>query len=138
MKFYLCNFVYIACLDDNTSPMHYTEVSSKNAVATYTLKYPSWEYEPPGNFMTVEMSIRVFVPWIPWISRKEIAFEKINYNITKSLNGHLDVIQSNRTINYDGNTALVSTLNYAKLDVNFSDPHGRNITTKILLNSRKL
>jgi hypothetical protein len=120
-------FVYLACLDDNTSPMHYTEVNSKEGVATYTLKYPSWEYEPRGSLMTVEMSVRVFVAWIPWISRREIAFDKIKYNITKSLNGHLDVTQSNRSIHYKGGRAVVSALNYTKLTVNFSDPHGSNI-----------
>ena len=111
--------------------MHYTEVTSKVGVATYTLKYPSWEYEPRGSLMTIEMSVRVFVPWIPWISRREIAFDKINYNITKSLNGHLDVTQSNRTIHYKGQRAVVSALNYTKLTVNFSDPHGSNIIIKI-------
>ena len=120
----------LSILDDDTSPMHFTELESPDGAESYTLRYPSRHYEPlaqPIDRMNVEMTVRVFIPWIFW-SRREIAYDKINYNITKSLNGQLDVSQINRTIRFDDyNRAIVSASNSTKFTVTLDDPHGNNI-----------
>ena len=113
-------------LDDDTSPMHYTELESKDGKANYTVSYPSYHYGH-RDIMKVMMTVRVFVPWIPYISRKEIAYDQIEYHITKSLNGRILVTQPDRDIKYINSRAVVSTLNMTKLEVNFHDPNGKSI-----------
>ena len=112
--------------DDDTSPMHYTELESRDGKANYTVSYPSYHYGH-RDIMKVMMTVRVFVPWIPYISRKEIAYDQIEYHITKSLNGRIRVTQPNRDIKYINSRAVVSTLNMTKLEVNFHDPNGKTI-----------
>ena len=112
--------------DDDTSPMHYTELESKDGKANYTVSYPSYHYGH-RDIMKVMMTVRVFVPWIPYISRKEIAYDQIEYHITKSLNGRILVTQPDRDIKYINSRAVVSTLNMTKLEVNFHDPNGKII-----------
>ena len=123
----LCESDHVTFIDDDTSPMHYKELESKDGEANYTLSYSSKNYGYYG-MINVEMTVRVFVPWIPWISRKEIGFDKINYRITKSLVGHINVTQPNRTIRFDGANAIVSTLNTTTLEVIFHDPHGKIVS----------
>ena len=114
-------------LDDDVSPMHFKELQSDDGVQTYTINYPHDEYQIEGNVLEVEMTIRVYVPFL-FVTRKKIASDTITYQITKSLNGKLVVSQTNRTIKFDDNkSAIVSTQNITKLTVDLHDPHGNFI-----------
>ena len=111
--------------DDDVSPMHYKELESKAGVESYTINYPSKEYDIEGNFLEVEMTVRVYVPYLIF-ARKKIASGVITYRITKFLTGKIEVSQKNRTINFDDNkNAIVSTQNSTRLNVNLHDPHGK-------------
>ena len=101
---------------------------SKNGFVEYMITYPSRVYGNP-NVFNVQMSVRVFVPWMPWM-RKEIAFDKVNFQITKSLNGYMNVTQTNRTLKTKDNQAIVSTTNNTKFEVKLHDPHGKIYTNK--------
>ena len=116
-------------LVDDVSPIHYHEFKSKDGMQTNTIDYPYKEYDIEGNVFEIVMYVRVYVPkvYVPHliIARQRIASGKIRYNITKSLNGKLDITQINRTINMDEDKySIVSTQNITKLNVDLHDPHG--------------
>ena len=110
-------------LDDDVSPMHSHESSSEVGAVNYTLTYPSNYYYHPTGIIVV-MTVRVFVPWMI-ITRKEIAYNIISYRITKALNGHIIVQQSNRTIVLAESGAIVSTKNVTDVEVDLYDPHSK-------------
>lgn len=107
--------------------MHFNELESDDGVKTYIISYPHKEYQIEGNVLEIEMTIRVYVPFL-FVTRKKIASGTITYQITKSLNGKIDVSQTNRTINFDDNkSAIISTQNNTKFNVDLWDPHGNFI-----------
>ena len=110
-------------LVDDVSPIHYHEFTSKDGIQTNTIDYPYKEYDIEGNVFEIVMTVRVHVT--RRFYRKKIATGKIRYNITKSLNGKIDVTQINRTINIDEDKySIVSTQSITKLNVDLHDPHG--------------
>ena len=121
---------YIFILVDDVSPMHYKELTSNDGMQTATFDYPYKEYDIEGNVFEIAMTVMVYeTKSIFW--RKKIATGTIRYNITKSLNGKIDVTQVNRTISTDEDKySIVSTQNITKLNVDLYDPHG-NIQSMI-------
>ena len=117
-------------LVDDVSPIHYHEFKSKDGMQTNTISYPYKEYDIEGNVFEIVMTVRVYETYSIFF-RKIIATGTIRYDITKSLNGKLDVTQTNRTINVDEDKySIVSTQNITKLNVGLHDPHG-NIQSMI-------
>ena len=57
-------------LDDDVSPMHYKELESNDGFEKYTINYPSKEYDIEGNFLEVEMTVRVYVPYLIFARKK--------------------------------------------------------------------
>ena len=110
-------------LVDDVSPIHYHEFKTKDSTQTFTIDYPYKEYDIEGNVFEIVMTVMVHVIHIFY--RKKIATGTIRYNITKNLNGKLDVSQVNRTISIDEDKySIVSTQNVTKLNVDLHDPHG--------------
>ena len=68
------------------------------------------------------MTVRVFNKWI-FGRRHEIAYDSIRYQITKQLNGNMNVSQLNRTIVEADTGAIISTKNDTKVEIDLWDPH---------------
>ena len=109
---------YTSSSDDDGSPTHFTEIQSDSGVANYTLSYPSENYEQRRYTMT----IRVFNKWL--FARKEIAYNSIKYDITKALNGHMNVKQDKKLIVTGDTGAIVSTKTVTRVEIELYDPHG--------------
>ena len=108
--------------------MHYNEFESKDGTQTNTIAYPYKEYENERNVLVVEMTVRVYIPFLI-LARKKIASGVIRYRITKSLNGKIDVTQTNRTLHVDKyKHSIVSTQNITRFNVNLHVPHGKDIS----------
>ena len=122
------NDIFIFISVDDESPLHYNEYESKNGTQTNTINYPYREYENEGNFLVVEMTVSVYVPFLIF-ARKKIASGVIRYRITKALNGKIDVTQTNLTLHVDkDNYSIVSTQNITRFNVNLHVPHGKDIS----------
>jgi len=98
---------------DQLYPSHYKEVEVNGTVTelSYAITYPSAEYES-GNyemFLTV-YKFNVFY----W---KSIGEMRIEFSLTKSLNGHLELSQNGLVTQ-----SIVSSVKKTSIDVKFHDP----------------
>jgi len=104
--------------NDDASPIHVDEEETDLGTANYTLKYPSRDYSARQYTMTV----RVYTKWI-FGRRHEIAYDNVVYEITKQLNGQMDVNQKNRKIKEGKHGSIISTKEVTKVDIDLYDPH---------------
>ena len=68
------------------------------------------------------MTVRVYTKWI-FGRRHEIAYDNVNYQITKQLNGEMKVTQAKRDIKQGNNGAIISTNTNTKVKINLYDPY---------------
>jgi hypothetical protein len=108
----------LSITDDDASPIHVHEVETTSGTANFTLKYPSQTY----SARSYTMAIRVYTKWI-FGRRHEIAYDNINYEITKQLNGEMKVTQGNRTIKEGRRGAIISTKTNTKVEIDLYDPY---------------
>lgn len=104
--------------NDDASPIHVHEVETTSGTANFTLKYPSQTY----SARSYTMAIRVYTKWI-FGRRHEIAYDNVNYEITKQLNGEMKVTQGNRTIKEGRRGAIISTKTNTKVEIDLYDPY---------------
>lgn len=98
---------------DSTSPGHFQETESNGTVTSlnYTIVYSSAEYD----FGTFEMTLTIYeYEFIYW---KIVGETKIQFILTRELNGQLDVSQSGVVTK-----KTVSSVKSTTIDVRFHDP----------------
>ena len=106
-------------LDDDASPIHVDEEETKLGTANYTIKYPSRDYSSRRYTMTV----RVYAKYGIFGRRHEIAYDYVDYDITKQLNGKMSVIQGKKAMKEGKNGAIISTNQTTKIEIDLYDPH---------------
>ena len=75
------------------------------------------------------MTVRVYILKMFGI-RHEIAYENIQYEITKQLNGEMLVTQTNRTIKEGSHGSIISTKQNTKVEIDLYDPYCKLIAIK--------
>ena len=68
------------------------------------------------------MTIRVYTKWI-FGRRHEIAYDNVDYEITKQLNGEMIVTQGKKKINEGNHGSIISTKLNTKVEIELYDPY---------------
>ena len=105
--------------DDDASPIHVHEVETNSGTANYTLNYPSRDY----SARLYSMTVRVYAKWGIFMRRHEIAYDNVNYQITKQLNGLMTVSQGKRKLVKQKHGTVISTKEKAKIEIDLYDPY---------------
>ena len=104
---------FIIFSGDNASPAHFREELTDETTSNITLVYSSKRYE--GS--TYKMTVMAYV--VVGIFREELATAFMEFQITKSLNGKVNVNQRSQIKN---NPVLVSNENKTEIQVQLHDP----------------
>jgi len=100
---------------DTTSPGHYKETETNGTVTSmnYTIVYPSTEYDTGIYEMTLTIFESEFMFW------KRVGRVQIKFELTRALNGHLEVTQNGLNTS---TPCIVSSIKTSVIDVKFYDP----------------
>jgi len=98
---------------DTTSPGHFRETETNGTVTkmNYTIVYPSSVYESSQYEMSLTIYEYNFIYW------KIIGEAKVKFDLTKELNGHLELSQNGLVTQ-----SIVSSVKSTSIDVKFHDP----------------
>jgi len=98
---------------DTASPGHYKETETNGSVTSinYEIVYPSSTYDSNQYDMTLTIYEYDFFYW------RAVGKAQIEFNITRELNGHLEVLQNGLI-----SPGIVSSVKTTAIDVKFHDP----------------
>lgn len=104
---------------DTASPGHYKEFETNGTVTTanYTITYPSSTYDSNSYEMSLAIYEYDFIYW------REVGRDRINYRITRELNGHLVVMQNYGRQETQAGESIISSVKETEINVVFHDPH---------------